>query len=64
MKDAKVFLVETAEPILKMVIAAMKPEGHKVVLTANSFAEAKTKIGAAAEKANVAVIDSYLGEVK
>lgn len=64
MKNARVFLLEIDEGIMKMAIAAMKPEGHQVVLTAGSFTEAKTKIEAAKEKANVAVIDSYLGETK
>jgi len=64
MKNARVFLVENYEGIMKMAIAAMKPEGHQVVLTAGSFTEAKTKIEAAKEKANVAVIDSYLGETR
>ena len=59
MENAKVFLLEIDEGIMKMVIAAIKLEGHQVALTASDYFEAKKVYQLALEKrVNVAVIDS------
>ena len=61
-KNAKVFLIESNDMIREMATAALEADGHKVVLTAGNFEEARANIKLVEEKkVNIVVLDGYLG---